>query len=87
VPVNVALAQINSTVGDLVGKRARIVGHPHQLGSARDLRSKSMAVQLRFNAAPVLSESRFVATVSTYCKGELPNESARVSGLRRALFA
>ncbi|HEX4235976.1 MAG TPA: NAD+ synthase [Caldimonas sp.] len=129
-PVKVALAQINATVGDLAGNAAKIVaaarrahgegagvvltpelglcgyppedlllrpafmdacaealadcarqladlpglvvvvGHPHQPGSAADLRSKSVTVQTRFNAASVLSEG---AIVSTYCKRELPN--------------
>ncbi|HEY2562039.1 MAG TPA: NAD+ synthase, partial [Caldimonas sp.] len=130
VPVKVALAQINATVGDLAGNAAKIVaaarrahgegarvvltpelglcgyppedlllrpafmaacadaladcarrladlpglvvvvGHPHQPGSAADLRSKSVTVQTRFNAASVLAEGRIV---STYCKRELPN--------------
>jgi NAD+ synthase (glutamine-hydrolysing) len=47
-----------------------VVGHPHQFGDRGDLRSKSMAVQRRFNAASVLSGGRVIAT---YCKRELPN--------------
>jgi NAD+ synthase (glutamine-hydrolysing) len=47
-----------------------IVGHPHQFGERGDVRSKSVAVQRRFNAASVLAGGRVVAT---YCKRELPN--------------
>ncbi len=47
-----------------------VVGHPHRLGELADVRSKSIAVQRRFNAASVLSGGRVVAT---YCKRELPN--------------
>ena len=47
-----------------------VVGHPHQFGQSGDVRSKSVAVQLRFNAASVLTEGRVAAT---YCKRELPN--------------
>ena len=43
-----------------------VVGHP--VGG--DIRSKSVAVQRRFNAASVLSEGR---TLETYAKRELPN--------------
>ena len=128
--VNVALAQINATVGDLAGNVARIVaaardayaqgarlvltpelglcgyppedlllrpafmqacaealadcaraladlpglvvvvGHPHQFGSSGDVRSNSVSVPLRYNAASVLTEGRVQAT---YCKRELPN--------------
>ena len=128
--VRVALAQINATVGDLVGNAAKIidcarrahgggaavvltpelslcgyppedlllrpafmqacrqaledcaaaladleglyvvVGHPHQVGLEGDVRSKSHAVPLRFNAASVLSGGKVLAT---YCKRELPN--------------
>ena len=129
-PLNVALAQINATVGDLAGNARRIaaaarqahaagarvvvtpelalsgyppedlllrpsfvracqqalqalaaeladlgdlhvvVGHPHQHGERGDVRSKSHAVQQRFNAASVLTGGRVLAT---YCKRELPN--------------
>jgi len=128
--VRAALAQINATVGDLVGNAARlasaarkahaqgallvvapelalcgyppedlllrpsflkacdqallrlaeelsdceglhlVVGHPHAFGGAGDVRSKSLAVQSRFNAASVLTGGRVLAT---YCKRELPN--------------
>lgn len=47
-----------------------VVGHPHRLGEPVDVRSKSIAVQRRFNAASVLAGGRIVAT---YCKRELPN--------------
>ena len=47
-----------------------VVGHPHQFGERADVRSKSMAVQQRYNAASVLSGG---AIVGTYCKRELPN--------------
>ena len=47
-----------------------VVGHPYQRGASGDLRSKSVAVQLRFNAASVLSGGEIVGT---YCKRELPN--------------
>jgi NAD+ synthase (glutamine-hydrolysing) len=47
-----------------------IVGHPHQFGERGDVRSKSHAVQQRFNAASVLSGGR---VLGTYCKRELPN--------------
>jgi NAD+ synthase (glutamine-hydrolysing) len=47
-----------------------VVGHPHQFGERGDVRTKSLAVQQRFNAASVLAGGRIVAT---YCKRELPN--------------
>jgi NAD+ synthase (glutamine-hydrolysing) len=47
-----------------------IVGHPHQFGLHGDVRSKSMAVQQRFNAASVLAGGKLLGT---YCKRELPN--------------
>jgi NAD+ synthase (glutamine-hydrolysing) len=47
-----------------------VVGHPHQFGEEGDLRSRSMQVQRRYNAASVLAGGRVVAT---YCKRELPN--------------
>ena len=45
-----------------------VVGHPH--AGEDDLRTRSVSVQRRFNAASVLSEGRIEAT---YCKRELPN--------------
>ena len=47
-----------------------VVGHPHQFQSSADVRSKSHAVQQRYNAASVLQGGRLTAT---YCKRELPN--------------
>jgi NAD+ synthase (glutamine-hydrolysing) len=47
-----------------------VVGHPHQFGGAGDLRSRSVQVQRRYNAASVLAGGRILAT---YCKRELPN--------------
>ncbi len=47
-----------------------VVGHAHQFGERGDVRSKSMAVQQRFNAASVLTAGR---VLGTYCKRELPN--------------
>ena len=47
-----------------------VVGHPHQFGEHGDLRSRSHAVQQRFNAASVLAAG---AVQVTYCKRELPN--------------
>jgi len=47
-----------------------VVGHPHQWGERGDLRSRSVSVQLRYNAASVLTGGRVLAT---YCKRELPN--------------
>ena len=64
-----ALADCARQLADLPGLFV-VVGHPHQLGSSGDVRSKSVSVQLRFNAASVLSEGR---VVGTYCKRELPN--------------
>ncbi|HEV7577744.1 MAG TPA: nitrilase-related carbon-nitrogen hydrolase [Caldimonas sp.] len=64
-----ALADCARRLADLPGLFV-VVGHPHQLGSSGDVRSNSVAVSLRFNAASVLSEGRVVAT---YCKRELPN--------------
>ncbi len=47
-----------------------VVGHPHQFGERGDVRTKSTAQPLRFNAASLLLGGRIVAT---YCKRELPN--------------
>ena len=47
-----------------------VVGHPHQFGGLGDVRSNSVSVPLRFNAASVLAGGRVTAT---YCKRELPN--------------
>ena len=64
-----ALAALAAELSDCVGLHL-VVGHPHQFGERGDVRSKSMAVQQRFNAASVLSDGRIVGT---YCKRELPN--------------
>ena len=47
-----------------------VVGHPHQFGERGDIRTKSSAQPMRFNAASLLVGGRIVAT---YCKRELPN--------------
>ena len=47
-----------------------VVGHPHQFGDRGDLRSNSVSVPERYNAASVLSGGR---VLGTYCKRELPN--------------
>ncbi len=47
-----------------------VVGHPHALDGVGDVRSKSMTLHRRFNAASVLQAGR---VAGTYCKRELPN--------------
>ena len=64
-----ALAALAADLADCVGLHL-VVGHPHQFGGRGDVRSKSMAVQARFNAASVLTAGR---VIGTYCKRELPN--------------
>jgi len=64
-----ALAECARALADLDGLHV-VVGHPHQFGERGDVRSKSVAVQQRYNAASVLAGGRVVAT---YCKRELPN--------------
>ena len=64
-----ALTGLAQALAPLVGLTV-VVGHPHQSGELGDMRSRSHAVQLRFNAASVLSEG---AVQATYCKRELPN--------------
>ena len=64
-----ALVSCARQLADLPGLFV-VVGHPHQFGESGDVRSKSVAVQTRYNAASVLSEGRVLAT---YCKRELPN--------------
>jgi NAD+ synthase (glutamine-hydrolysing) len=63
------LASMAADLADCEGLHV-VVGHPHQFGERGDVRSKSMAVQQRFNAASVLAGGRVLAT---YCKRELPN--------------
>jgi NAD+ synthase (glutamine-hydrolysing) len=64
-----ALAALAAELADCEGLHL-VVGHPHAFGGPGDVRSKSLAVQRRFNAASVLAGGRVVAT---YCKRELPN--------------
>jgi len=64
-----ALADCAQALAPLEGLHV-VVGHPHQWGEHGDVRSKSMAVQQRCNAASVLAGGRVLAT---YCKRELPN--------------
>ncbi|MBC7482707.1 MAG: NAD+ synthase, partial [Rhizobacter sp.] len=47
-----------------------VVGHPHQFGDRGDLRSNSVSVPQRYNAASVLSGGH---VLGIYCKRELPN--------------
>ena len=63
------LAALAKELADCEGMHL-VVGHPHQFGLRGDVRSKSHAVQQRFNAASVLSGGR---VLGTYCKRELPN--------------
>lgn len=63
------LAELARELADCPGLHL-IVGHPHQFGERGDVRSKSLAVQKRFNAASVLAGGR---VIGTYCKRELPN--------------
>jgi NAD+ synthase (glutamine-hydrolysing) len=64
-----ALADCARRLADLPGLFV-VVGHPYQSGESGDVRSKSVAVPLRFNAASVLAGGQIVGT---YCKRELPN--------------
>ncbi|HWH81541.1 MAG TPA: NAD+ synthase [Burkholderiaceae bacterium] len=64
-----ALADCARALADLPGLFV-VVGHPHQFGDRGDVRSNSVSVPQRHNAASVLSEGRVLAT---YCKRELPN--------------
>ncbi|MDE2394310.1 MAG: NAD+ synthase [Burkholderiales bacterium] len=64
-----ALAALAAELADCEGLHL-IVGHPHQFGERGDVRTKSMAVQRRFNAASLLAGGKVQAT---YCKRELPN--------------
>jgi NAD+ synthase (glutamine-hydrolysing) len=64
-----SLVDCAKALADLPGLHV-VVGHPHQWGDQGDVRTKSLAVPARHNAASVLSEGRLIAT---YCKRELPN--------------
>ncbi len=87
------LAGLATSLADCEGLHL-VLGHPHQFGERGDLRSKSFAVQQRFNAASVLSGGRIAGT---YCKRELPNyqvfderryfASGRDAGLPPLVFA
>jgi NAD+ synthase (glutamine-hydrolysing) len=59
---------VKSVAAELAGLKGLhvVVGHP----TGGDIRSRSVAVQRRFNAASVLSEGRLL---ETYAKRELPN--------------
>jgi NAD+ synthase (glutamine-hydrolysing) len=70
-----------------------LVGHPHQFGERGDVRTKSTAQPMRFNAASLLTGGQ---VVGTYCKRELPNyqvfderryfEAGRDAGHRPLVF-
>ena len=64
-----ALAAMATELAPCTGLKV-LVGHPHQFGERGDVRTKSTAEPLRFNAASLLADGRIVAT---YCKRELPN--------------
>ena len=64
-----ALADTARALADLPGLFV-VVGHPHQFGDRGDVRSNSVSVPQRYNAASVLSGGKILAT---YCKRELPN--------------
>ena len=64
-----ALTDLAAALAPLAGLSV-VVGHPHQLGDQGGVRSKSHAVQQRFNAASVLVDG---AVQATYFKRELPN--------------
>ena len=64
-----ALADCARALAELPGLYV-VVGHPHQFGERGDVRSNSVSVPQRFNAASVLSQGKVIAT---YCKRELPN--------------
>ena len=64
-----ALADCAQALADVPGLFV-VVGHPHQFGDRGDVRSNSVSVPQRYNAASVISEGRVIAT---YCKRELPN--------------
>jgi NAD+ synthase (glutamine-hydrolysing) len=66
---NVALQGLAQELAAMEGLHL-LVGHPYQRGGEGDLRSKSMAVPRRFNAASLLTGG---AVRATYCKRELPN--------------
>jgi NAD+ synthase (glutamine-hydrolysing) len=87
------LAALAAELADCAGLHL-VVGHPHQFGERGDTRSRSLAVQRRFNAASVLAGGQ---VIGTYCKRELPNyqvfderryfASGRDAGLGPLVFA
>ncbi|MBC8058054.1 MAG: NAD+ synthase, partial [Rhizobiales bacterium] len=64
-----ALADCARALADLPGLFV-VVGHPHQFGDRGDVRTNSVSVPQRYNAASVIREGKVIAT---YCKRELPN--------------
>ncbi len=64
-----ALADCARQLADCTGLFV-VVGHPHQFGARGDVRSNSVSVPQRYNAASLLSGGQVLAT---YCKRELPN--------------
>lgn len=64
-----ALAEMARELASCTGLHV-LVGHPHQFGDRGDVRTKSTARPLRFNAASVLAGG---LVQGTYCKRELPN--------------
>jgi NAD+ synthase (glutamine-hydrolysing) len=64
-----ALSSLAAELADCEGLHL-VVGHPHPLPAAADLRSKSLSVQRCLNAASVLVAGR---VAGTYAKRELPN--------------
>jgi NAD+ synthase (glutamine-hydrolysing) len=63
------LQAMASSLSDCEGLHL-LVGHPHQFGEVGDVRTKSTAQPLRFNAASVIAGGE---VRGTYCKRELPN--------------
>ena len=64
-----SLQALAAALADCVGLHV-VVGHPHHGGTSADVRSKSITLQSRYNAASVLAAGR---VLGTYCKRELPN--------------
>jgi NAD+ synthase (glutamine-hydrolysing) len=64
-----AVTDLAASLADCAGLHV-LVGHPHQFGERGDIRSKSVAVQQRFNAASLLTGGK---VLGTYAKRELPN--------------
>ncbi|MBV8125574.1 MAG: NAD+ synthase [Burkholderiaceae bacterium] len=87
-----ALQEIAAALADCTGLRV-VVGHPHHGAVGHDLRTRSLSVPSRFNAASVLAGGQ---VLQTYCKRELPNyqvfderryfRSGRDAGLDAVVF-